>query len=115
MHEFSIAQALADQVLPKVPTGARVREVEVRIGMLRGIEPEAMTMSWQAVTFDTPLAGAALAMDVVPWTISCGECGREWTSAAPFAECECGNATPTPTGSDELDLVSMTVEEGEPE
>jgi hydrogenase nickel incorporation protein HypA/HybF len=115
MHEFSIAEALAGQVLPHVPAGARVREVEVRIGMLRGLEPEALTMSWQAVTLDTPLAGVTLVLDFVPWTITCGECGRVWTSAVPFVECACGNATPAPVGSDELNIVSMTVEEDEPE
>ena len=117
MHEFSIAEALAGQVLRHAPASARIREVEIRVGVLRGLEPEAMAMSWEAVTMETPLAGSKLVMDLRPWQIACAQCGRAWTSATPYGPCECGNDSPTPTGGDELDLISMTVEEddGEPE
>lgn len=113
VHEFSIAEALADQVLVNAPAGARVSEVEMRIGALRGIEPEALRMSWDSVTFGTPLAGAVLQIDQRPWSIRCSECGREWTSPVPFVSCVCGNTTPEPSGSDELDLVAITYEEEE--
>lgn len=111
MHEFSIAEALAEQVLRHAPAGARVREVEIRVGVLRGLVPEAMTMSWEAVTADTPIARSVLVMDILPWTLSCRQCGRSWTSDAPYETCACGNETPSPIGGDELDLISMTVEE----
>jgi hydrogenase nickel incorporation protein HypA/HybF len=110
MHEFSIAEAIAGQVARYSRPGARVREVEIVVGALRGLEPEAMQMSWQAVTFETPLEGSLLTIDSKPWTIKCGICGREWTSRVPFVTCECGNETPDPHGSDELDLVAITVE-----
>lgn len=111
MHEFSIAEALAGQVLRHMPEGARVREVEIRVGVLRGLVPEAMAMSWEAVTMDTPIAGSVLVMDVRPWEITCERCGRHWTSDTPYDVCACGNESPTPTGDDDLQLVSMTVEE----
>ena len=113
MHEFSIAEALASQVLRHAPAGARIREVEIRVGVLRGLEPDAMAMSWEAVTMDTPLAGASLVMDIRPWQISCGLCGRQWTSDTPYNVCACGNENPSPEGGDELDLISMTIEEDE--
>ncbi len=111
MHEFSIAEALAAQVLRHAPAGARVREVEIRVGVLRGLEPDAMAMSWEAVTMDTPLAGSTLVMDIRPWQIACSRCGREWTSDTPYNVCACGNESPSPRGGDELDLISMTIEE----
>lgn len=114
VHEFSIAQAMASQVQAHAPARARVREVEVRIGALRGLEPEALAVSWEAVTFGTPLAGAVLKLDMRPWTITCPSCGREWTSPVPFVTCRCGNETPSPHGGDELDLLAISVdEEGE--
>ena len=113
MHEFSIAEVLATQVVAHAPEGARVRDVEVRIGALRGIEPEALRMGWDSVTFGTPLAGAHLTIDLRPWSIECSSCGRAWTSSVPFVSCECGNETPAPIGGDELDLISMTVDEDE--
>lgn len=116
MHEFSIAEALLEQVTRHAPPNARVREVEIRIGPLRGIEPEALRMAWQAVTLDTPVEGAVLQLDMLPWSISCPRCGRSWTTFEPFVDCECGNQSPTPTGGDELDLVAMSVDqEEEPE
>jgi hydrogenase nickel incorporation protein HypA/HybF len=115
MHEFSIAEAIAGQVARYARPGARVREVEIVVGALRGLEPEAMQMSWQAVTFETPLEGSVLTIESKPWTIDCGTCGREWSSRVPFVTCECGNETPDPHGSDELDLVAITVEDEEPD
>jgi Zn finger protein HypA/HybF involved in hydrogenase expression len=50
VHEFSIAEALAGQVEKHARPGARVHAVEIVVGALRGIEPEALQMGWRAVT-----------------------------------------------------------------
>jgi hydrogenase nickel incorporation protein HypA/HybF len=115
VHEFSIAEALAAQVLRHAPARGRVSEVEIRVGALRGLEPEAMNMSWDAVTFDTPLAGSVLRMDLRPWTLTCPACARVWESPVPFADCSCGETAPRPTAGDELDLLSMTIDEDDDE
>jgi hydrogenase nickel incorporation protein HypA/HybF len=109
VHEFSIADALAGQVTRHAPPG-RVVCVSMRVGALRALEPEAMRMCWDAVTHDTRLAGSELEIESLPWTLVCGTCGRTWTSPEPFVTCECGNEAPVPTGSDELDLMSISVE-----
>ena len=111
MHEFSIAQALMEQVVKHAPPLALTREVEVRVGALRGIDPEALRMAWQAVTYETSLAGAQLNLEILPWTIACPKCGRTWQSKVPFVTCECGNTSPEPNGTDELDLISITVDQ----
>jgi hydrogenase nickel incorporation protein HypA/HybF len=111
VHEFSIAEALAGQVLKYGPAGAHIAGVDIKVGALRGLEPEALQMSWQAVTLGTPLDGAVLTIDQLPWTITCSVCGSVWESPVPFVSCECGNETPAPTGGDELDIVSLTVDE----
>src|ERR1035437_2722313 len=115
VREFSVADALAAQILRRAPAGRRVREVEIRVGALRGLEPAAMEMCWEAVTHDTALAGSVLVMDMRPWTLTCPACGRAWESPVPFAECSCGEASPRPTAGDELDLVSMTVDDDDDE
>jgi hydrogenase nickel incorporation protein HypA/HybF len=113
VHEFSIADALADQVRRHAPPGQVVR-VEIVAGALRGLEPEAMRLCWEAVTADTPLEGSVLDVDLRPWTIWCDVCGRRWESPEAFVTCACGNASPLPDGSDELRLVAISVEEAEP-
>jgi hydrogenase nickel incorporation protein HypA/HybF len=115
VHEFSIAEALATQVLRYAPSGGRVLEVEIRVGALRGLEPEAMRMCWDAVTHDTPLAGSVLVMDLRPWSLACPSCGRVWDSPVPFADCACGETSPHPTADDELNLIAISVEEDEVE
>ena len=111
VHEFSIAEAIAAQVLSYAPAGKRLRGVEIRVGALRGLDSEALQMAWEAVTFDTSMAGSVLEVDQRPWSITCSECGREWTSPVPFVTCTCGNQAPSPTGGDELDLLAVTVDE----
>ena len=111
VHEFSIAQALAEQVRRHAPVTGRVREVAIRVGALRGLEPESLGMCWQAVTFGTPIADSVLRVDLRPWSIHCPSCGRTWESPVPFVACACGEAQPVPKGGDELDLVSLTVDE----
>lgn len=113
MHEFSIAEALAGQAQRHAPPG-RVVTVEIRVGPLRGIEPEALRMCWDAVTHDTPLRGARLEVERLPWSIACPRCERHWASEVPFVRCACGEPSPTPTGGDELDLVAITVDEDGP-
>ena len=113
VHEFSIAEALAAQVQRHAPAGGQVREVEIVVGALRGLEPDALRMSWEAVTHGTPIAGATLRIDLRPWSIACGSCGRTWTSPVPFVTCACGDPAPVPTAGDELDLVALTIDEEE--
>ncbi len=111
VHEFSIAEALAAQVQRHAPAVGRVTEVDITVGALRGLEPEALRMSWEAVTHGTPIAGAILNVDLRPWSIACSTCGRAWTSPVPFVSCECGDPSPVPKAGDELDLVALTIEE----
>ena len=110
VHEFSIAEALAGQVRRHAPTSGHVREVEVRVGALRGIEPDALRMCWEAVTHATPLEGSVLRVDLRPWSIACSTCGATWTSPVPFVTCACGEPAPKPSAGDELDLVALTIE-----
>ena len=114
VHEFSIAQALAVQVQRHAPPTGRVRAVNLRVGALRGLEPESLAMCWEAVTIGTSIAGSALHVDQRPWSIHCPTCDRTWDSPVPFVTCPCGETAPVPRGGDELDLVSLTVDEEEP-
>jgi len=111
MHELSIAEAIEAQARLHAPPGGRIRSVEIRVGALRGLERTSLEMCWQAVTQESPLAGSELVVEMLPWQIDCPSCGRSWTSPVPFVTCSCGEERPNPTASDELDLISMTVEE----
>lgn len=111
MHEYAIAEALAGQVQRHAPGPGRVREVEIRVGALRGLEPESLRLCWEAVTIGTSMAGSVLRVDLRPWSITCPTCGRAWVSPVPFVTCVCGEAAPLPRGGDELDLVAIVTDD----
>jgi hydrogenase nickel incorporation protein HypA/HybF len=111
MHEFSIAQALVELVRLKAPPGAVVRGVAVRAGPLRGLDAQAMQWAWQTAAREAGMEGAALALEELPWTLQCPDCGRQWTCVAMDTVCSCGSQYPAPVGGDELTLVSLDVDD----
>lgn len=80
MHEMSIATELLGQVLAAVaPHGpARVRRLDVRIGVMRLVSPEAMELAWRQVCAGTPADGAELHLSEVPLCVGCRNCGRRY-------------------------------------
>ena len=78
MHEMSIATALMRQVLDAVATHkvARVRELEVVMGAMRRVVPEALRMAFEVVSEGTSAEGAALKITEEPARAKCRACGR---------------------------------------
>lgn len=111
MHEFSIATALVELVGQYAPAGSTVRSVRVRAGAMRSIEPMAMQWAWQAATADSPYHDATLELNVLPWTLQCTQCGREWSADEPYEPCTCGSGDTQPIAGAELQLMSLEVDE----
>lgn len=111
MHEMSIARAVAS-IAERHAAGRTVARVELRVGHLRQVVPRSLDFAWEAVTRDTALEGAALAIGYVPATVRCRACGRETTLTAFPARCEpCGSAGVDVTGGDELLVDALELEE----
>jgi Zn finger protein HypA/HybF involved in hydrogenase expression len=108
MHELSIAEAILDLAREHVPTGKRLTSVTVRAGRLRAIDHDAMELAWAAVTD----GGDAVSLDLQlsPWTLRCGQCGRSFESDEHPAACTCGSGDTVPVGTDELQLLSIDVD-----
>jgi hydrogenase nickel incorporation protein HypA/HybF len=111
MHEMSIAAALIDLTREHVPSDARVRVVRVRVGPMQAIEPEAMTFAWEAATSGTAMDGAELTLTCVPWSLHCRACDRRWEGGDWPVTCACGSADVDPTGSDDLTLLSIEIDD----
>lgn len=80
MHELSVACAVVRTVSEAV-TGRRVTSVRLRVGVLSGVAPQALTFAWDVAVAGSPLAGAALVVDRVPVSVGCRTCGA--VSALP--------------------------------
>ena len=68
MHEYSIVQAMFDQIDRLMQThGARsVRRVRVRIGEFAGVDPALFQSAYEVYRIDTMCADAVLQIQQVP-------------------------------------------------
>ena len=114
MHEASIVESLIDMVRQNAPPGHRVRRVNVRVGLLTGVSPDAMQLYFEILREDTLGAQAELAVALAPLQAHCGACGVEHTlSEAAWACPTCGAQPLALRNGDELHLTSFEVEDGE--
>jgi len=65
----------------------------VRVGEMSGVVADSLEFCFSAVTHATPLARASLAIERIPYRVSCGTCGEEshpdsWLGLCP----RCGAA-----------------------
>ncbi|MFF2198242.1 hydrogenase maturation nickel metallochaperone HypA [Streptomyces sp. NPDC058157] len=85
MHEMSIAMAVVDQVAEAAPAGAArsVSRVELEIGELAGVVPDALAFSFELACTATPLEDAELVTHHVPARARCARCTGEWAVGMP--------------------------------
>jgi hydrogenase nickel incorporation protein HypA/HybF len=113
MHELSIAEAIVD-VATRHAAGRRVTKVEVRVGHLRQVVPDALDFAFALVTRGTALDGAELAMTTVPAAGRCRDCGAESVMPDfPLCCARCGGLDMEVRAGQEL-LVEALVLEDEP-
>lgn len=65
----------------------RVSRVQLRIGHLRQVVPDALTFSWEVRTAGTELEGSVLDIESVPATVRCDGCGAETILDLPVMVC----------------------------
>jgi hydrogenase nickel incorporation protein HypA/HybF len=113
MHELAIMQSAIDRILERArDAGAsRVCAVTLRVGDLSGAVPEALEMSFAAVTAGTPAENAELIIERVPAVFWCEPCQREFGSESLLAECPgCGAISRSLRSGRELEIASMEIE-----
>ncbi len=78
MHELSIAASMLDGVLRAAEqAGAtRIETVEVEVGVMRQVVPEALCVAWEAVRTETIADRAVLKIEEVPAQAECRRCGQ---------------------------------------
>ncbi len=80
MHELSIAAQLVDQVLAAAAANeaTRVSIVQIDIGAMQLVVPEAMQVAFEASVEGTIAEGAVLEITEVAAIGRCRECGHEF-------------------------------------
>ena len=111
MHELSIADALA-RIALRHAGGRRIESVEVKVGHLRQVVPDALTFAWTLITDGTEAEGAELIVEEVPAAGVCRGCGMEseW-DAFPLACEACGSVDVEILRGEELLVDALTTQE----
>jgi hydrogenase nickel incorporation protein HypA/HybF len=113
MHELSIAQSLIEAATEAITEhgGGRATRIEIRIGLLSGVVPQALRFSFDLAAADTPCDGAQLEIETIPVTVLCSHCDAAQTLTDVFRFCcpACGAATPQVLTGRELDLKSIEI------
>ena len=110
MHELSIAEAIVD-VVERHAQGRAVARVDVRVGHLRQVVPEALSFAFTVLTSGTALEGAELRIAHVPAAGRCRACGQDGTFAdIPLICAHCESLDIELTAGEELDVEALEVE-----
>lgn len=116
MHELSIAHAVVSTVMQALPEpNPRVTEVNLRIGVLSGVVPQALHFAYDVATADTPLAGSVLRVEDVPVVIRCPTCGPQELSGIRDFTCPiCGVPCGDVIAGKELEVAEVTFDDTSP-
>ena len=113
MHELAIASSVVE-IACRHAAGRRVTVVELKVGHLRQVVPDALTFSFGLVAEGTVVEGAELIIRSIPAIGACRNCGLRTELHAFPLQCEtCGGFDLDIVAGEELDVESLEVEEVE--
>jgi hydrogenase nickel incorporation protein HypA/HybF len=108
MHEVGIISSAIETVIAQVHAhqAKRVLRIVLRIGVLAGVEVEALRFAFEVVARDTLVANAELQIDTVPARAYCATCAEEFEAGGHFIiTCSrCGNLSGDLRQGRELEL-----------
>jgi hydrogenase nickel incorporation protein HypA/HybF len=111
MHEMSITQGIID-ICESHAGGRRVLSVDVEIGELSSVVPDAVAFCFEACSQDTLLQGARLTIVRIPGSGLCLDCGAETPLTAIFGACQhCGSYKVRIVTGEEMRVREIEVEE----
>ncbi len=113
MHEVSIAQDILDLLEAEMGVPGLLSEVELEIGPLSGVHPEALDFCFPVVARERGFGSPTLRIHRVPVLLLCEACSERWSSDDVFDSCpRCGAHRRTVLSGDEMRLVgALMVEE----
>lgn len=111
MHEMSITQGIIE-VCEKNASGRKVVALEVEIGVLSGVVPEAVEFCFEACSSGTLLEGAALTINRIAGRGCCLDCAAEFPVTTLYDPCTaCGGFRIRITAGEEMRIREIEVED----
>jgi hydrogenase nickel incorporation protein HypA/HybF len=111
MHELALAEAVV-AIAEENARGRRVARVELEVGRLRQVVPDALAFSFELVAQGTVVEGAELEIEEVPVTIACRACAAQAdVDEFPFVCAACGALDVEVIGGEQLQVVALELED----
>src|SRR5919204_4062920 len=111
MHELSLADAVV-AIARDHARGRRVSAVDVKVGRLRQVVPEALEFAFELVAAGTEVEGAELRVEHVPARVHCARCETEREAGEfPLACASCGSVDVDVVAGDELLVEALELDE----
>jgi hydrogenase nickel incorporation protein HypA/HybF len=82
MHEMAVAENIIKVVEEKLVEQDRkgtVTRINLKIGKLTCVEPEALKLSFEVISQETPFQKACLIIDSIPITGRCNDCHKNFS------------------------------------
>jgi hydrogenase nickel incorporation protein HypA/HybF len=118
VHELQIATRITDTIEEQMQRRklSRIRHVTVRIGVLSGVDPSALSFTWAAATANTALEGATLEIQSVPLIGRCRQCAKEFEIVDLLFRCpDCQSVEIDLTSGQEIEIASFTINDPDTE
>jgi hydrogenase nickel insertion protein HypA len=113
MHEYSVVQALLEQIEKHADEHAakQVTKIVVKIGAMSGVEPHLLEIAFNTFKEKTVCGGADFVMNVQPLTIACRRCGAQSELAAVHYCCpQCESLEVDVVDGEEMYLMTLEME-----
>jgi hydrogenase nickel incorporation protein HypA/HybF len=113
MHELSIALSIVDlaEEEAKKADASIISKVEVEIGTMAGIDPDALLFAWDSVVQGTMAQQSILVINSIQGEARCLECGKDFPAEHFFVQCpDCGSYRYQITKGKELRISSLMVD-----
>lgn len=111
MHEMSITQGIIELCLDHAG-GRHIRSLDIEIGELSSVVPEAIEFCFEACSRETLLEGARLHIVRTPGTGQCLDCHRVTRLTEVYGSCEqCGSNRVTIVTGEELRVREIEVDD----
>jgi hydrogenase nickel incorporation protein HypA/HybF len=111
MHEMSITQGIID-ICESHAGGRRVLSIEVEIGELSSVVPDAIEFCFEACSQGTTLEGARINIIRIPGRGHCLDCDADMALKALYAACErCGGFLVKVLTGEEMRVREIEVDE----
>jgi len=114
VHEASIVRELLSIAEGQCPPGQHILSLQVSVGRLTSVSPDAMQFYFEAMRDETVGSQAALEIRLEPLRARCATCERLFELESTAWLCPvCSDPRLVFENGDELDLRSLVVEDGE--